>query len=68
MVWAQRYGKSIPYGDLASEPLSQELYNRVIAIADDEELAFDPDEESVRERFQEDLRLCLGEHDEPAEE
>ncbi len=47
----------IPWGEMVTDALAKELYDRVCSVANNEELAIDPDEERDRERHEEDMRL-----------
>lgn len=50
----------IPADNLIEEVLEQELYTRVVGIAETEELKVDPDVERDRERFEDDIRGYFG--------
>jgi len=55
--------EDLPHGDPISDALKGELYLRVCNIANDEELAIDPDEERDQERMADDIRYNLGNDD-----
>jgi hypothetical protein len=49
--------------DFDDEAITKELYNRLCDVAEREELAFDPDEERDRERYEEDMELLRSNSD-----
>jgi hypothetical protein len=62
-LWSDGYGKTwvdkdkVSLDDVEEEAIAEELYDRLQAAAENEELAIDPDVERDRERHDEDLGL-----------
>ena len=71
-LWSEGYGKTwvdkdkVSLDDVEEEAIAEELYDRLQAAAENEELAIDPDVERDQERFDEDMGLFgASDEDEP---